>query len=329
MASLVTTTITVPRVVTKNQEEPELTVENIESPCGPSKFNKENNDSDEEEEEEEEQGDLDCPICFSLLCEPLTTACNHSFCRLCLVQSTRLAPDGRSCPLCRGNIGIQDPTNHASNKQLEADICKAFPEDVVAERRVACRAALDVIIQDASSKLPIFCMPSDLRVSDPVALHLFEPRYTLMARRVWLSGGTTPANDSSSMQRTFIFCPSQPRRCSRALLVRVDSCKFRPDGSANIVGRCVSAVQLGDCWQEDGGLWHARVDKLRPCRPQTESEAMALMHLQQQHDASRSNRVSAAGAAGTAAGAAAGPRGASGQRRNTTTRRKSQGCSIM
>ena len=38
---------------------------------------------------------LECPVCVSFLVEPLTLDCGHSFCRACLLQSTRLAPDGR------------------------------------------------------------------------------------------------------------------------------------------------------------------------------------------------------------------------------------------
>ena len=44
---------------------------------------------------------LECPVCCSFLCEPLTLDCTHSFCRSCLLQATRLAPDGRLCPICR------------------------------------------------------------------------------------------------------------------------------------------------------------------------------------------------------------------------------------
>ena len=45
--------------------------------------------------------DLTCPICLDVLFEPLTLRCGHSFCRACLLGSTKLAPDGRCCPQCR------------------------------------------------------------------------------------------------------------------------------------------------------------------------------------------------------------------------------------
>ena len=50
--------------------------------------------------------DLQCSICLDFYFEPLTLKCGHSFCRACLLQSTKLAPDGRSCPQCRALIAI-------------------------------------------------------------------------------------------------------------------------------------------------------------------------------------------------------------------------------
>ena len=38
-----------------------------------------------------------CPVCLSFLVEPLTLRCGHSFCRLCLIQSTTLSPPLRPC----------------------------------------------------------------------------------------------------------------------------------------------------------------------------------------------------------------------------------------
>eukprot|EP01051_Picozoa_sp_SAG22_P004493 SAG22_NODE_243_length_14055_cov_3.073015_1_plen_167_part_00 len=50
-------------------------------------------------EDQEVSDDAQCPICLTFLCDPLTLQCSHSFCRVCVMQSTRLSPDGRSCPL--------------------------------------------------------------------------------------------------------------------------------------------------------------------------------------------------------------------------------------
>lgn len=38
---------------------------------------------------ESTQKALECPLCLSLICEPLSISCGHSFCRVCLVKSLR------------------------------------------------------------------------------------------------------------------------------------------------------------------------------------------------------------------------------------------------
>jgi hypothetical protein len=42
---------------------------------------------------------LECPLCLSLICEPLSISCGHSFCRVCLVKSLRRSK--KKCPQCR------------------------------------------------------------------------------------------------------------------------------------------------------------------------------------------------------------------------------------
>ena len=43
------------------------------------------------------EGDLQCPICMSILADPFVTACGHSFCHACL--SKHLA-QRKTCPSC-------------------------------------------------------------------------------------------------------------------------------------------------------------------------------------------------------------------------------------
>ena len=47
------------------------------------------------------ENDLECAVCLALLCEPVEWpgACNHSFCRLCLLRLHTLA--AFRCPMCR------------------------------------------------------------------------------------------------------------------------------------------------------------------------------------------------------------------------------------
>lgn len=71
----------------------------------------------------------ECPVCISVLCEPVTTSCNHSFCRLCFLKATERTP---RCPMCRQPL---------SGDALVPDIDQALLDTVRA--RVATGRALD------------------------------------------------------------------------------------------------------------------------------------------------------------------------------------------
>ena len=192
---------------------------------------------------------LECPVCISFLCEPITLGCGHSFCRLCLVKTTHLSPDGRSCPLCRTTIAIPDIKTHAVSEELERSIAAVVPAEAIDCRREASRAELDELLKAANSELPIFFMPPSTAVGAPVMLHFFEPRYKILIRRTWEGN------------RVFVYCSDVPRPGGRGVLVRVDHARFLPDGRANIVGQGVQVVTLGAVWVEEGtgGLFHTRV----------------------------------------------------------------------
>jgi hypothetical protein len=39
-----------------------------------------------------------------------------------MLQSSRLSPDGRACPLCRAAVSIRDPTTHPVDAELDAAV---------------------------------------------------------------------------------------------------------------------------------------------------------------------------------------------------------------
>uniref|UniRef100_A0A3B4H181 RING-type domain-containing protein n=1 Tax=Pundamilia nyererei TaxID=303518 RepID=A0A3B4H181_9CICH len=59
---------------------------------------------------------LHCSICMDTFTDPVTTACGHSFCKLCLDRSSHV--NDSVCPLCKNYISrIPDVNIHGGSRQ--------------------------------------------------------------------------------------------------------------------------------------------------------------------------------------------------------------------
>jgi hypothetical protein len=58
---------------------------------------------------------LNCPICFAMIEDPITTFCGHNFCHKCFIQTKE------RCPVCRKQLGLKDFT---PNYQLKTVLLK-------------------------------------------------------------------------------------------------------------------------------------------------------------------------------------------------------------
>ena len=217
---------------------------------------------------------FECPVCVSFFVEPLTLACGHSFCRACLLQSTRLAPDGRCCPLCRAAVSIRDPATAPQDAKLAEAVKGLVDRDAYSARLAADRATIAEVLDATSRLLPIFACFPGTAVGRPVALHFFEPRYKVLIRRAWEGN------------RLFAYTGVQPRPGAEGVVVRIEEARFLRDGRANVVGVGVAAITLGEVWVEDGthGLNVTRLPPScaawlpeRPARPPLEQRRCTVL----------------------------------------------------
>ncbi|EOD05547.1 hypothetical protein EMIHUDRAFT_447569 [Emiliania huxleyi CCMP1516] len=196
--------------------------------------------------------DILCSICLDFLFEPLTLKCRHSFCRLCLLQASRLAPDGGACPQCRAEISF-DPKTHALDQGLAAKIEEAVPPDELEARRAHTTATLEKMAAANSGPYPLFVMRGSERFAPgaTVSLHFFEPRYRLLARRAWEGDRRLPPRCRSRPgSRTHASEPTAPGEAG-----------LQPQAAllADVRGRGEALVRLGRSYVEagSGGLWLA------------------------------------------------------------------------
>lgn len=119
---------------------------------------------------------LDCPVCLNMFCEPISLTCGHTFCRVCLFHSLRRIK--KKCPSCRAICELQ-PESAQENVCIR-EICKSLNPTLYAERSV--EAAQEK--QEWSELLPIFFYNEALFPGNSLSLHLFEPRYKVLARYV-------------------------------------------------------------------------------------------------------------------------------------------------
>lgn len=128
------------------------------------------------------RSELDCQVCYTLLLDPLTTPCGHTFCRKCVA---RVLDHSDLCPICRRTLpmppGLKDV---ASNKCLTKLLMGLCP-DLVAAKEDA--EAQEEAIVSGERNVPLFVCTLAFP-SMPTFLHVFEPRYRLMIRRAIDSG---------------------------------------------------------------------------------------------------------------------------------------------
>ena len=127
--------------------------------------------------------ELDCHVCYSLMLDPITTPCGHTFCRQCLA---RILDHASLCAICRRDL--PEPSSlvhHPSNKYLVDLLSSLCPDQVIARKEAV---ALEECSAPGGLDTPLFpCAVSFPEI--PFFLHIFEPRYRLMIRRAVQSNG--------------------------------------------------------------------------------------------------------------------------------------------
>ncbi|EXJ91253.1 hypothetical protein A1O1_04363 [Capronia coronata CBS 617.96] len=236
------------------------------------------------------RAELDCHVCYQLMLDPVTTSCGHTFCRRCF---GRAMDHSSYCPMCRRRLPTQAASSAplASNKLLN-DLMQCLLPDQLAARKAMAEEEDRV---DEENRLPLF--PCTLAFPQmPTFLHIFEPRYRLMVRRVLDNGSRkfgilmTRMQSFSNPEGTGI-----PRFQPIGTVLYIERIEMLPDGRSLIETRGLSKFRVLDTDVFDGYLVGRveRVDDI-PIREEEmrESEETSRSAFPGESEAGRIQRMS-------------------------------------
>ncbi|KAF1987274.1 hypothetical protein K402DRAFT_331032 [Aulographum hederae CBS 113979] len=126
---------------------------------------------------------VDCHVCLSLMFDPVTTPCGHTFCRKCL---TRSLDHSRYCPFCRRKLDIPPSLDRQSSNLRLVSLLMSFWPELYSDRATAVGEEERGTVGELDT--PLFVCTLGFP-SMPTFLHIFEPRYRLMIRRALEGSG--------------------------------------------------------------------------------------------------------------------------------------------
>lgn len=201
------------------------------------------------------RNELDCQLCYSLILDPLTTPCGHTFCRKCV---TMMLNHSDLCPVCRRTLNMPSRIqSEPMNKRLSGLMQTLIPHQVAAQRETLRQEGPGPSDQRV---IPLFvssvCFPTM-----PTFLHIFEPRYRIMIRKVM----------ESREQKFGMVAYNRARRRQGGLgrsqfmqygtLMSVDRFELLPDGRSLVIATGVSRFRVIKSEMLDG--YHiGRIERL-------------------------------------------------------------------
>ncbi|CEP09411.1 hypothetical protein [Parasitella parasitica] len=133
----------------------------------------------------------ECPICCTRFTNATTTPCGHVFCRNCLVRSL---DHQRSCPFCRDNLEFCPPPT-----KILVDLLSRLFAGVDDDDETDDALGLDPNFE-SEHRVPLLIGSMSFPHVN-CAIHVFEPRYRLMLRRIM-----------ASSRRRFAMCLARRKR---------------------------------------------------------------------------------------------------------------------
>lgn len=169
--------------------------------------------------------ELDCQVCYSLMIDPYTTSCGHTFCRQCVTQ---ILDHSSLCPICRRRLHMASCTDHG-NRNLDLLTLKLFPDQYTPpplKTTGQCESG-------SKMEVPLFVEDMLSFPTVPTYLHIFEPRYRLMVRNAIEKGDRTFGIVASS-RKVRVQEKCEKEHVQYGTLVYIDRFERLPNGKSLI-----------------------------------------------------------------------------------------------
>ncbi|CAI2376868.1 unnamed protein product [Moneuplotes crassus] len=79
----------------------------------------------DKEQIQSNEDNYNCPVCFTVMAEPVATPCDHHFCYICIAQT--LERNNFACPMCRE--GFAEDYIPDIDKDLQKEVSEKMPEE--------------------------------------------------------------------------------------------------------------------------------------------------------------------------------------------------------
>lgn len=173
---------------------------------------------------------VECHVCYSMLLDPTTTPCGHSFCRKCLIRSL---DHSTLCPHCRRELHLSPTLGlQKDNKTLVGLLNLMWAEELKARRETfeiderSAPGGLNTSLFICAVAFPLM----------PIVLHVFEPRYRLMVRRALESNrqfGMITYNQYHRTQGAL----GRTQFLEMGTMLHIEQCQVLPDGRSWLLCR--------------------------------------------------------------------------------------------
>lgn len=190
--------------------------------------------------------ELDCQVCYSLISVPLTTPCGHTFCRKCVEL---VLNHSDLCPVCRRKLNMPSTIqSEPMNARIAGLMECLFPDQVSARRESLAQEESSL---DNERMTPLF-VSSIAFPTMPIFLHIFEPRYRIMIRRIMASRerkfGMVAYNRARRRQGGL----GRTQFMQYGTLMLIDRFEMLPDGRSLVIATGVSRFKVTKADMLDG-----------------------------------------------------------------------------